>query len=81
MSPYQDRSAQLGAVLNPISNRQILGMSTIGIVGGITLYYLTKGRGMPQFAWKDMGAALSFGVVGGILTGAGGFGVQQWQEA
>ena len=81
MSPYQDRSAQLGAVLNPISNRQILGMSTIGIVGGITLYYLTKGRGMPQFAWKDTGTALSFGVVGGILTGAGGFGVQQWQEA
>ena len=81
MSPYQDRSAQLGAVLNPISNRQILGMSTIGIVGGITLYYLTKGRGMPQFAWKDMGKALSFGVVGGILTGAGGCGVQQWQEA
>ena len=81
MSPYQDRSAQLGAVLNPISNRQILGMSTVGLVGGIALYYLTKGRGMPQLALKDMGTALSFGIVGGILTGAGGFGVQQWQEA
>jgi hypothetical protein len=81
VSPYQDRTAQLGGVISPITNRQIYGVSTIGVVGGITLYYLTKGRGLPQLAWADIGKALLFGLAGGVLTGAGSFGVQQYQEA
>jgi hypothetical protein len=74
-NPYQ-----LG-VVNPISDGQIKGLSTIGFVGGVALYFATRNRPRRAIAWRTIGMAALAGIAGAAATGTATWGAQQFQEA
>ena len=78
LGAYHNRN--LGAVLTPITNQQVLIMAAMGGLAGIALSYLSPSAAN-RVNKKSLGKAAFWGALGTIVIGGGSAGIAAWQRS
>jgi len=81
MNHYQDRSTQLGAILQPITMRQVYSTAVIGAAAGALLYYVSPGTRARASIGELRNIVLYGALPGAIIAGALSGGTRQWQRS
>jgi hypothetical protein len=81
MNHYQDRSAQLGAVIKPITMRHVYSLAAIGGALGAAVYYMSPGT-RARATVKELGKVAVYGALpGAVIATLLSGGARQWQRS
>ncbi len=78
LGAYHNRN--LGAVLTPITNQQVLIMAAMGGLAGVALSYLSPSAAN-RINRKSLGKAAFWGGLGALVIGGGAAGTAAWQRS